>query len=119
MDNSPLQQFTELRPWGQFTQFTHNEPSTVEIINVDAGHSLSLQFHRHRSEYWYVISGTGTAVIGKQLIDLVVGQTYTVPVTVHHRISATTQLQILEIGIGMFDELDIVRLSDNYGRQVS
>ena len=36
------------RPWGAFERFTLNEPSTVKIITVNAGQTLSLQRHEHR-----------------------------------------------------------------------
>jgi mannose-6-phosphate isomerase-like protein (cupin superfamily) len=43
------------RPWGNFRQYTLNEPSTVKIITVAAGEALSLQRHEHRDELWVVL----------------------------------------------------------------
>ena len=40
--------YREQRPWGEFVEFTRNTPSTVKLINVNAGESLSLQSHENR-----------------------------------------------------------------------
>lgn len=106
----------ERRPWGEFMQFTLNEPTTVKILTVHAGQQLSLQYHDHRTEQWFVISGTGTATVGDMNDDMRAGKMYLVPKKTHHRISAQTDIQILEISFGDFREDDIVRLEDIYGR---
>ena len=43
------------RPWGNFRQYSLNEPSTVKIITVHAGEAISLQRHEHRDELWIVL----------------------------------------------------------------
>ncbi len=116
MNTTQLLQHIEQRPWGEFIQFTHNQASTVKIITVQPGASLSLQYHNHRTEYWYVISGSGSAIIGESTVELEEGKIYTVEAGQNHRMSATTPMRVLEISFGDFDEQDIVRLSDNYGR---
>jgi mannose-6-phosphate isomerase len=110
--------YRENRPWGNFLELTHNTPSTVKIITVNPGQSLSLQFHEKRDEFWHVISGTGTIQIGEEKIDVVPGQDHIVPKLAHHRMEAGPDepLVILEISTGEFDENDITRLEDRYGR---
>jgi len=110
------QPYTETRPWGQFIQFSLNEPTTVKILTVRAGEQFSLQYHNHRIEQWYVIDGTGTITIGDTTRSVQVGHTYIVPEQSQHRIHADTDVSVLEIAFGVFDENDIVRLKDNYGR---
>jgi len=107
---------TEKRPWGFFTQYIKNEQATVKIISVKEGASLSLQYHQNREEFWHVLSGIGTVTIGKKKYIAKAGKEFVVPPTVLHRISATTPLLILEIATGMFDEADITRVQDEYGR---
>lgn len=107
---------TVKRPWGFFTRYTKNDPSTVKIISVHAGASLSLQYHHDREEFWHILSGTGTVIIGKKKYVAKPGKEFSVPPQVLHRISATTPLQFLEIATGYFEETDIVRVQDSYGR---
>ncbi len=112
-----MKTYSEQRPWGKFIQFTHNEPSTVKIIIVELGQSLSLQFHRKRSEFWRVISGNPTITIGDITTHANTGDEFTIPLETKHQISAEqNQVHILEISTGDFDEADIIRLSDRYGR---
>lgn len=105
------------RPWGFFDQFTHNEASTVKIIAVAPGKRLSLQTHEHRSEFWHIISGAGIATIDTQEHVAVAGDEFEVPAGTKHRLTAGKEgLKILEIAFGNFDENDISRLEDDFGR---
>ena len=115
--NKGADPYEEKRPWGEFERFTFNAPSTVKILVINPGQSTSLQLHHHRDEYWHVLSGNGTLTIGDNDVDAVPERNYLVPRTTKHRISGGTEaLMILEISTGTFDEEDIVRLEDNYGR---
>ncbi len=112
-----MEPVTTKRPWGSFTRFTDNEPSTVKLLNVNKGEQLSLQYHAKRDEFWRVISGTPKIVIGDDTFDSKPGDDFTVLVNTKHRISAPNDdVVILEISKGEFDEDDIVRLEDVYGR---
>ncbi len=107
------------RPWGFFTQFLTNAPSTVKIITVLPDQSLSLQYHAHRQEFWHVISGSGTVTIGTRKRAATAGTEFTVAPKQPHRITAGENgLVVLEIATGDFDENDIVRLEDKYGRVI-
>jgi mannose-6-phosphate isomerase-like protein (cupin superfamily) len=105
------------RPWGYFRQFCQNEPVTVKIIVVNPQEQLSLQSHGQRSEFWRVVSGSGKAVIGNQLQNIVIGDELIIPVGTKHRLIAGADgLEILEIAFGEFKENDIIRYEDKYGR---
>lgn len=108
--------YREERPWGEFIEFTRNAPSTVKIISVKPNELLSLQTHKKRDEFWYFLSGTGTITIGDKTIEVSPGFSCTIVHDTPHRISATTELKVLEISTGEFDEQDIVRLEDKYNR---
>ena len=110
----------EQRPWGSFRRFTLNEPSTVKLVSVTAGKQLSLQYHNHREEFWRILDGNPTIVIGETETIAKEGDEFFVPKNAHHRIRANDQnARILEIGFGAFDEADIIRLDDAYGRAAS
>jgi mannose-6-phosphate isomerase-like protein (cupin superfamily) len=109
--------YSEDRPWGGFIRFSLNEPSTVKILTVKTGEAFSLQSHEHRSEEWFVISGKGTIEIGDDIKEVQTGHTYLIPPNTKHRLAATEEkLVVLEIARGEFDEGDITRFEDRYGR---
>ena len=105
------------RPWGNFRQFTKNETSTIKIITVKPNEILSLQSHSHRSEFWHIISGSGTVEIGEVKKDTIAGDEHEIKIGEKHRLGAGPDgLKVLEIATGDFDEGDIVHYEDKYGR---
>ena len=105
------------RPWGGFRQFTKNNPCTVKILTVKPNEILSLQSHSHRFEFEHVVFGEGFLQIGEKRFNLKEGDEYKIPIGVKHRFSAgKAGLVILEISFGDFDEEDITRYEDKYGR---
>jgi mannose-6-phosphate isomerase-like protein (cupin superfamily) len=116
MNKLPNAQF-DVRPWGNFERFTLNEATTVKIITVSPNQSLSLQRHEHREEYWRIISGYGVATIDGHKQDVQAGDDVYIPTHGTHRIeSGNETLVFMEIAFGHFDESDIERLEDKYGR---
>ena len=108
---------TTKRPWGSFTRFTDNEQSTVKLLYVTAGEQLSLQYHNKREEFWKVVKGSPDIVVGDKVSNAKEGDEFFIPVKSNHRISAPKDdVVILEISKGEFDENDIVRTEDKYGR---
>ena|SRR3990167_6851157 len=109
--------FTIERPWGNFRQLTHNSLSTVKVHRIKPGESTSWQSHTKRSEFWHIISGSGVVPIGDKEYNAVSGDEYNVPVGVKHRWKAGPSGMILvEVAFGDFDEEDIIRYEDKYGR---
>ena len=112
--------YKENRPWGYFERFTKDTPSTVKIITVKKGESLSLQYHKHRQEFWRILKGSPQVMVGNKEEEGGPGDNFFVEKEVKHRISAPVdEVVFLEISFGYFDEEDIVRLEDNYGRVAS
>ncbi len=107
----------EERPWGNFERFTLNEKTTVKIITVNAGEAISLQTHEHRDEFWRVIRGSGVVRIRESEHAAREGDEFFIPRHCEHRVSAGPEgLACLEIAFGDFDENDLTRLEDRYGR---
>lgn len=116
--NEIPEKYSEQRPWGNFEQFCLNSPCTVKIINVNPGEELSLQYHKHRSEFWRVIQGEGVVIINEEELIANQGDEFIIPVESNHQIKTKNNpLQILEISFGNFDEKDIIRLEDKYQRK--
>ena len=105
------------RPWGSEEIFTDNEPSTVKILTINPGQRCSLQYHNHRKEFWKLIEGNAIVEINGGKVEAKTGDEFTVEPKMTHRFGAKDKpAKILEISFGKFDENDIVRLEDDYGR---
>ena len=105
------------RPWGNFERFTTNEISTVKILTVNAGDAFSLQFHKCRDEFWHIVQGSGIVHIEETDTEARVGDQFFIPRNIKHRITGGPEgIKCLEISFGEFDENDIERFEDLYGR---
>jgi mannose-1-phosphate guanylyltransferase/mannose-6-phosphate isomerase len=106
------------KPWGSFKRYTHNLASTVKIITVAPGGTLSRQYHHHRDELWVVLDPGARVELDGEVVEPEVGEELFVPRWTVHRLSAEGDepVRILEVSFGEFDEGDIVRLDDVYGR---
>ena len=105
------------KPWGCFEQFTLNKLSTVKILTVKKEKRFSLQFHKNREEFWRILSGRAIITIGKKRVKAKKGDEFFIKRNQNHRIESIGEdLEVLEIAYGKFDEKDIVRLEDDYGR---
>ncbi len=107
----------ETRPWGNFERFTLNEKSTVKIITVSPNEELSLQQHEHRDEDWRILQGDGSVIVGEKESAVKPGDQFFVARGTKHRVIGGPQgLTFLEIAEGDFEEQDITRFEDKYGR---
>ncbi len=105
------------RPWGTFEQFTANEVSTVKILEVKPQQRLSLQSHKHREELWVALDDGVIAEINGSKRYLRKGEKVVVPKEARHRLSSESgTVRVLEIAFGNFDEEDITRYEDDFGR---
>ena len=112
---------TVYRPWGKFEKFCQNEEVTVKIITVKAGEELSVQKHKYRDELWVALDPGLVALRGEDTIfmDHVSGEAVYVPRKTQHSVKNVNYLddaRFLEIAYGIFDENDIERVRDKYGR---
>ncbi|MGE5624329.1 MAG: phosphomannose isomerase type II C-terminal cupin domain [Bacillota bacterium] len=108
------------RPWGSWTVLYEAEGVKVKLIEVHPGHRLSLQYHRHRSEYWVCVAGRADAVIGGCAVELGLHDSAFIPAGDAHRLgnSGPVPVCIVEVQKGdVLSEDDIVRLEDDYHRE--
>ena len=107
----------EERPGGFFERFTANQKSTVKIITLLPNSSISLQYHKNRSEFWFILEGEALITINDEKKVGQPGAMFLVPPMAIHRLeSKDKKVVVLEIAMGDFDEKDIVRLEDRYRR---
>ncbi|MEW5924538.1 MAG: phosphomannose isomerase type II C-terminal cupin domain [Candidatus Zixiibacteriota bacterium] len=108
---------TDIRPWGNFVQYTNNEICTVKIITVDPNQILSLQSHKKRDELWVALDeGLKVELDNKTLLPKP-GDQILIRRGSRHRLGSTgKRARVMEISFGFFDENDIERYDDVYGR---
>ncbi len=105
------------KPWGLFEQFVLNGKCTVKILTVKPNQQLSLQMHQHRDEMWIAVDAGLVAEVGDKKTSLKQGDRVFIKRGTRHRLfGRASGGRVLEISLGFFDENDIVRLEDVYGR---
>ncbi len=108
------------KPWGSFDQFVLNERCTVKILTCAPGRKLSLQRHRDRGELWVALDSGVIVERDGEVIRPAVGEQVWLPTGSTHRLSCDAAtphpVRVLEVSLGTFDEADIERLQDDYGR---
>lgn len=108
---------SEERPWGTPERFTANEMSTVKILHMKPGKRFSLQTHQKRSEFWKAMRGSGTVTVGEETRPFAEGDEVFIPAGTKHRLEGGPQgLDVMEIILGTYEEDDIERLEDDFGR---
>jgi mannose-6-phosphate isomerase-like protein (cupin superfamily) len=111
------------KPWGHEQIFAAEDGRYLgKIIYVNAGQSLSLQYHQHKEETISLLSGTAEVQygpIGGQLTEkrFEPGDTIHLPPLVVHRVTAVTDIVFAEVSTAPDGwREDVVRLEDSYGR---
>ena len=110
----------EIRPWGGFEVLSTQDANyKVKTIKIDVGARLSYQSHQNRSECWVIVKGAAEVQLNGVISKLDVGDSIKIPNGSKHRItnSGEVPLEFVEVQTGSsFDESDIVRYEDDYGR---
>lgn len=108
------------KPWGCFDQYALNTACTVKILTCNPGQQLSLQRHAHRDELWVALDpGVVVDLNGRELRPAVGVEVWLPQGSTHRlRCDASTDhpVRVLEVSLGTFDEGDIERIQDDYGR---
>lgn len=111
------------KPWGHELIFAGFDGKYVgKIIHVNAGHAISLQYHRWKDETISVLAGAALVEHGPSAEALTSqhfgpGDTIHLPPGAVHRIMAITDLTFAEASTAQPGwREDVVRLEDKYGR---
>ena len=118
--SSSLVSMETIKPWGSYKTFEKNKDFLVKRITVAPGESLSLQSHKHRSEYWLVASGEAMVECDGEKHYLNQFDSISIPQGSKHRLSNENQesLQVIEVQFGEdLSEQDIIRYEDKYQRK--
>jgi mannose-6-phosphate isomerase len=125
-DSSPREDIEEfrkaiiedIRPWGKFRAFPHQNAGSIKIITVNPGASLSYQYHHKRSEFWISLDEGLEVTVGDRTWRPKKNEEIYIPREAPHRMSGIGKepARVMEIWIGSSEESDIIRLEDDYGR---
>lgn len=105
------------KPWGRETIVQWTPIYTVKKILMRKGHQCSYQFHERKHETIYVLEGILTLVVDGTTLEMEQGESLGIKPLLKHRMRATeSDCVYLECSTSDLD--DIVRLEDDYGRDV-
>jgi len=107
------------KPWGYELIWARTDRYVGKILHVNAGHTLSLQYHSLKDETMHVLRGELILRLqhqGGPLQErrLGAGESVHIPPRLIHQIEAVTDTDVLEASTPELD--DLVRLTDRYGR---
>jgi len=109
------------KPWGYYVDIHRPDDKKIVVkeIVVDPGGQLSNQFHKKRTEFWYIVSGEGVVTVEDFDIHVTDDDHLLIKPLERHMVKniGADPLVIYETQVGECDEDDIVRLSDKYGRE--
>ena len=107
------------KPWGSYKTLFSSEGFQVKILNIESGHQLSLQRHKHRSEHWTIVKGEAEITKGNETLSLKVDDSVYFNKSEIHSVKnvGSVLLKIIEVQVGDYlGEDDIERLEDIYDR---
>jgi quercetin dioxygenase-like cupin family protein len=108
------------KPWGYELWWALTDAYAGKILHLERGHKLSLQFHEHKDESAYLLSGRllltkGPSEDAMTTVELGPGAAWRNMPGEVHTIEALEDSDVLEVSTPELD--DVVRLSDDYGRE--
>lgn len=107
------------KPWGSYTNLLEETYTKVKKILIRPGEAPSYQYHFKRSEIWVIVKGKAEVKIDEVIYSHGVGDIIKIPKESKHQIIniGNEDLIFIEIQLGeSFEESDIVRVEDKYGR---
>jgi mannose-1-phosphate guanylyltransferase len=111
-----LRPMYERRKWGNYRVLDYRQAngssSLVKRLLIDAGQSISYQYHSNRSEVWVVVRGKGILTVDGVDSVMSPGSVVKIPSESKHSLLAAAELELIEVqlGSGELIEEDIVRI---------
>lgn len=108
------------KPWGYELRWAVTDRYAGKLIHIEAGQSLSLQYHVQKDEAIYIQSGVLDLLLEDdagevQVHRLQPGMSARVRPGRRHRFIAVEDTDLFEVSSPELD--DVVRLEDAYGRE--
>jgi mannose-6-phosphate isomerase-like protein (cupin superfamily) len=107
------------KPWGSEEIWAETARYAGKILQIRAGHRLSLQIHRRKDESLYVLEGRLRLTLQNEAgeleqSELGPGESRRILPGRMHRFEALEETRLVEVSTPELD--DVVRLEDDYGR---
>ena len=102
------------KPWGREIWYAHTGHYAGKVLEVKAGHRLSLQKHEIKEETLFLFSGKVKLTYGNQIYDWEPGRFVHIPPNTVHRFEAIEDAVLLEVSTPFLD--DVIRIEDDYSR---
>ena len=104
------------KPWGHEIIWAETTYYVGKLLHINAGHRLSLQYHKVEEETVYVLSGTLYVYDSAgNTTKLLPGERFhVVPGQIHRFGANESAVEIMEVSTPHLD--DVVRLEDDYKR---
>lgn len=108
-----------VKPWGYEIIWARADAYVGKILHINAGESLSLQYHVRKEETLYLLTGELELTVQwqeeRRVLQMTPASVFHVPPRLIHRMTAITDSDVLEVSTTETD--DVVRLEDRYGRE--
>ncbi|GIV95360.1 MAG: hypothetical protein KatS3mg057_0017 [Herpetosiphonaceae bacterium] len=107
------------KPWGHEIWWAQTDRYVGKILHINAGHRLSLQYHRVKDETLYMQNGEMDLELENdsgemETIRMRPGDVRHIKTGRKHRMTAITDCDVFEVSTPEVD--DVVRIEDVYGR---
>jgi mannose-6-phosphate isomerase-like protein (cupin superfamily) len=107
------------KPWGREEVIEINDKYMMKKLTMFKDHRCSLQYHNHKKETIFVLSGQLKIISGTDKSNLtekiyIAGESITISPGVVHRMEGKEECVYLEASTPEMD--DVVRLVDDYNR---
>jgi mannose-6-phosphate isomerase len=108
------------KPWGHELIWALTDRYCGKILVIETGRRLSLQYHERKDESIWVMSGRLLLHLEDEAGELTTrelgpGEGARIEVGRRHRYEAIERVELLEVSTPEIE--DVVRLSDDYGRE--
>jgi mannose-6-phosphate isomerase len=108
------------KPWGHELLWACGNRYAAKILHIEAGHRLSLQYHRVKEETLFLVCGRMALELEEpegamECHVAVPGQVFHIPPGRKHRMAALETCDVLEVSTPELE--DLVRLHDDFGRE--
>lgn len=107
----------EKRRWGEYKVLNYGlhdnkRNSLVKELIISPNEHISYQRHKHRTEIWIFIEGTGELITEDVVREVHRGDVTVIPAGMKHAVKGITELHVIEVQIGeeLIDE-DIEKLN--------
>lgn len=106
------------KPWGRELWYAQTKYYVGKVLIINRDHRLSRQYHQFKHETIYTLKGKLRIEIDGKKNVLKEGNSFDIPPNTVHRFEAPFgRVTLLEVSTPQV--LDIVRLSDDYGRKTT